>query len=394
MAPKVPLENDFRTLGLEPGAKTSEVKRAYRSLAKKWHPDRHQLEPREARTRAEKKFREIDEAYRRISKARGNISPVQQGGDSGAPKPEAPSHTGKSGTAVSAWRLRAAKFFEAAFRFIRKARFQTRLLSGARPTPILAAALFILIILIVFLPLHSPIPPDQSIEELQKLMPAPPRQVVSPSVRPPETAAIPPVFHPALPEPETPANYFTLGSTASRVLRVQGRPTQVLGDTWTYGVSEVHFKNGRVSGYNNFDGALRVKMEPGAFEGPAPRHITLGSTRQQVLLVQGTPTQVRGNRWYYGFAELIFQDGLVAGYDNYFGTLKMRLRPSTATEGGKHASFFTRGSTPDEVLAVQGTPTAVHDKRWSYGFDFVLFRDGKVSGVIDSDGALHFNVGE
>ncbi|MGC8492813.1 MAG: DnaJ domain-containing protein [Syntrophobacteraceae bacterium] len=381
MAPKVPLEKDYRTLGLEPGAKISEVKRAYRSLAKKWHPDRHQLEPREARAAAEKKFREIDEAYRRISKSRGNIPPVQQGGGPGAPKPEAPSHTERSGAAAWAWRLGAAKFFEAVFRFTRRSRFR------ARPTAIAAAALFLLI---VFLPFLSPVPPDQSIDVLQKRMPAPPHRSAPPSARPPETVAIPPASPPALPEPEAPENFFTLGSTASRVLRVQGRPTQVLGDTWTYGVSEVHFKNGRVSGYNNFDGALRVKLEPGAFNGPAPRHITLGSTRQQVLLVQGTPTQVRGNRWYYGFAELIFQNGLVAGYDNYFGTLKMLLRPSTATEGGKHAFYFTRGSTPDEVLAAQGTPTAVHDKRWSYGFDFVLFQHGKVSGVIDSDGALHF----
>lgn len=391
MAPKVPLENDYRTLGLEPGAKASEVKRAYRSLAKKWHPDRHQLEPREARSIAEKKFREIDEAYRRISKARGKIPPVRQGGDSGAPKPGAHPETSKSTTAFATSRLRAAKFFEAAFGFTRRPRFRARLLSAARPTPIPAAALFILI---VFLPLLSPIAPDQPLDVLQKLMPAPPRRGAPLPARPPETTATPPVFHPALPKPETPANFFTLGSTASIVLKVQGRPTQVLGDTWTYGVSEVHFKNGRVFGYNNFDGELRVKLEPGAFTGPAPRHITLGSTKQQVLLVQGTPTQVRGNRWYYGFAELIFQDGLVAGYDNYFGTLKMRLRPSTAVEGGKHAFYFTRGSTPDEVLAVQGTPTAVHDKRWSYGFDFVLFRDGRVSGVIDSDGALHFNAGE
>lgn len=68
----------------------------------------------------------------------------------------------------------------------------------------------------------------------------------------------------------------------------------------------------------------------------------------------------------------------------------MRLLPSAPVGHGQHEFFFTRGSTPDEVLAVQGTPTAVHRNRWSYNFDFVLFRDGKVSGVIDSDGALRF----
>ena len=74
MAPEVQSDDDFRALGLEPGAKPSEVKRAYRTLAKKWHPDRHQTASYEARALAEEKFREIDEAYRRISEPEKNSS--------------------------------------------------------------------------------------------------------------------------------------------------------------------------------------------------------------------------------------------------------------------------------------------------------------------------------
>jgi hypothetical protein len=154
----------------------------------------------------------------------------------------------------------------------------------------------------------------------------------------------------------------------------------------------VHFSEGRVCGYNNFDGSLRVKLIPGSRAGPPADYISLGSSEQQVIEVQGTPTRIKQNRWYYGFAELIFQNGLVAGYDNYFGTLKMRLTPSAPAGRPKRAFFFSKGSTPDDVLAVQGTPTAVHGNRWSYKFDYVFFRDGKVSGVVDADGALRFAV--
>ena len=48
----------YTVLGLKPGASNDEVKAAYRSLAKKYHPD---LNP--GSTEAEKKMKEINEAY-------------------------------------------------------------------------------------------------------------------------------------------------------------------------------------------------------------------------------------------------------------------------------------------------------------------------------------------
>ncbi len=375
MAPEVHLDDDFRALGLEPGAEASEVKRAYRTLVKKWHPDRHQLEPYESRVLAEEKFREIDEAYRRISKNRGKASPFRRpaGGDFSAARPAAPKP-------------------RTAFRFNRRPGSGTRLFAGTQrvqpATLSLAVAAFILILLF---PLLLDIGTYRPIRVQKKAKGHPPIEETHAPVRP-QTALPARAPHPALPKPGPAASvhFFTLGSSASRVLEVQGRPGRILGDTWIYGLSDVRFSNGRVCGYDNFGESLRVRIVPGAHKGSYPHHITIGSTKQQVLLVQGTPTRVAGNRWYYGFAELIFMNGLVTGYDNYFGTLKMRILPSTPSGHGKRASFFTKGSTPDEVLAAQGTPTAVHGNRWSYNFDYVFFRDGKVSGVLDADGALNF----
>lgn len=123
---------------------------------------------------------------------------------------------------------------------------------------------------------------------------------------------------------------------------------------------------------------------------PPPAFITIGSSENDVLRVQGTPSKVEGERWYYGFAQLRFKEGRVKEYDNYFGNLKVRLLPSKSSDTDPHKNFFTIGSTPDEVLAAQGTPTSIHGNTWSFSFSSVTFRDGKVNYVSNTDGGLHF----
>lgn len=53
----------YEILGLEPGATESDVKRAYRRLAMRWHPDRHQGESMEEQEYAAEQFRLVKEAY-------------------------------------------------------------------------------------------------------------------------------------------------------------------------------------------------------------------------------------------------------------------------------------------------------------------------------------------
>ena len=49
----------YEVLGLSKGAEDKEIKRAYRKLAKKYHPDTNPGDKE-----AEKKFKEVTEAYR------------------------------------------------------------------------------------------------------------------------------------------------------------------------------------------------------------------------------------------------------------------------------------------------------------------------------------------
>lgn len=57
--------SSYRTLGLEPGASPKAVKKAYRELVKKWHPDQFANDPRK-RDSAEVKLREINLAFEQL----------------------------------------------------------------------------------------------------------------------------------------------------------------------------------------------------------------------------------------------------------------------------------------------------------------------------------------
>ena len=64
-------DSAYKILGIEPSATDEEVKRAYRDMAKKNHPDLVSNLGEEVRQAAEKKFQEINAAYEAIKKQRG-----------------------------------------------------------------------------------------------------------------------------------------------------------------------------------------------------------------------------------------------------------------------------------------------------------------------------------
>jgi hypothetical protein len=224
---------------------------------------------------------------------------------------------------------------------------------------------------------------------------APPAFDVAPQVKEPPEPFQPRSARPGQqpgPSSESPSSEFiSIGSTQEDVLRIQGPPQVVRGQTWVYGISELGFKEGRVVRYNNFDGRLKVRILPSrAMPSPPPAFYSIGSSMDEVLAIQGTPTRMEGNRWLYGFSELRFKDGNLSEYDNFFGDLKIQLAPGKAGTGSHAERSFTVGSTADEVLLAQGTPTSIKGNLWTYQMSSVVFRKGKVHYVFNSSGNLRF----
>ena len=56
------MKDYYKTLGIPNGSSQEEIKKTYRNLAKKWHPDVNKS------LEAENKFKEINEAYEYLSK--------------------------------------------------------------------------------------------------------------------------------------------------------------------------------------------------------------------------------------------------------------------------------------------------------------------------------------
>lgn len=72
------MRDPYSVLGVSPGASDDEVKRAYRELARKYHPDNYQDNP--LADLAEEKMKEVNEAYDAITRQRSGGGNYQSGG--------------------------------------------------------------------------------------------------------------------------------------------------------------------------------------------------------------------------------------------------------------------------------------------------------------------------
>jgi len=123
---------------------------------------------------------------------------------------------------------------------------------------------------------------------------------------------------------------------------------------------------------------------PGKAHGALPEgfklkpYITVGSTRAEVIALEGNPTASSENKLVYGRSELILRYGAVVSWriDRVTSPLRVKLWPRVFVD--PYLDFFTVGSTKDEVIKVQGTPTAFTEDQFEYGGSIIYFSNNRV----------------
>ena len=63
-------DSSYKILEVDPSASDEEVKKAYRRMAMKYHPDKVSHLGEEFRKTADEKFKKVNDAYKRIKKER------------------------------------------------------------------------------------------------------------------------------------------------------------------------------------------------------------------------------------------------------------------------------------------------------------------------------------
>lgn len=115
---------------------------------------------------------------------------------------------------------------------------------------------------------------------------------------------------------------------------------------------------------------------------PAPVRIqpliTVGMTADEVIAIAGTPASSTGDKIAYEGSEFYLKDGKVAGWkiDPATASVRVKLWPNASVDTS--LQFFSVGSTRDDVLAVEGTPTTLLDDTFGYGNSEVYFRRNRV----------------
>jgi hypothetical protein len=127
-------------------------------------------------------------------------------------------------------------------------------------------------------------------------------------------------------------------------------------------------------------------VKPVATSNVPGSRFSYGSTLGEVYTTQGVPTKVDGDVWHYGDARVFFHNGRVARWsDSEPPRLKVKGESDSSPIPIPAIAQFTRGSSKDEVRAVQGTPLRETEEAWDYGLSRIYFdRSGRVSGWQES----------
>lgn len=310
--------NHYRILGLRPEAGWLELRQAYKSLVNIWHPDRFQHDAQKQRL-AEEKTKEITQSYKELAeyyKHYGALPqvfdvPEQPVAEQAAPVAEDPPEQ-QPDTASPDVVPEIDVSVSAPEPGDNKSRFVSRAIAAA------------VLIFVVYLILPPTQPNDTGSQPQSGNPPGQESDTQSDPGPSPSSPAVEPV-----PEKETKdtgdtGSVFTVGTSLGEVYAIQGVPTKTEPDVWYYGKSKVYFAKGKVVRWEESpENPLQAELNPG-MDKTRLTFFDKGSTKKQVLAIQGAPDRDAGDVWDYGVSRVYFEDGRVKGWDDSaFNPLKV-----------------------------------------------------------------------
>ncbi len=350
----------LHVLELAQDATSAEIRDAYHILVKVWHPDRFQGD-RALMEAAEAKLKEINSAYRFLAApaAGARRRPRPTPGEAARPNPQpeaqatAEPSSSRPATAAPPARMSFGWISPALgilFRLVLVAvalllcRYLWIAFDVQDSTSEAAAKVYDFGRDNLASRLEAPkrrflaaVENDLGRLGMRRLLPAPaavpqPPQAAPPAVvEPAQAASASPGSRPQ-PRPNAflrkVSPYITVGSTRGEVLDALGSPAASTDNKLVYGRSELYFKNNAVAGWriDPVASPIRVKLWPEAPVDPDLDSFTVGSTRDVVLVVQGTPTAFSEDKFEYGASEVYFQNRRVVRWKNDPASIPLRAK--------------------------------------------------------------------
>lgn len=294
---------NYRILGVPPDVTWKQLRQVYKSLVNNWHPDRFQQDTRQ-RKLAEEKTKEINQAYQELAvhyKKFGALPQVTKATKTPATNDlspqdapdthsvHAPQDTEASSAVVTSPLVRRSQWFK------------------LTPRAIAGAAL----VGIAYLTLE--------------IMPWESSDGLAPDKNHSDEAADKQKNEETYHRRPSEKKYFTFGTSLGEVYAIQGVPTKTEQDIWYYGRSKIYFAKGKVQRWEESpDNPLQTTINPGT-ERINAEFFGTGSSKKEVIAVQGVPERDAGNVWDYGLSRVYFDNDRVKGWDESpFNPLKVR----------------------------------------------------------------------
>lgn len=289
-------DRNYRVLGVEPGCSWEELRSAYRRMVRAWHPD-HRPAPGESDQPSNDTIKEITHAFRSLSdyRRRHGYLPAPAADHERAAHDNPPDAGSPNIAAAGPDPLSPSPAHSDPWTGVPRT---VRRSPSSTVTGYTIAGAIVVMGYVVLGGLWSD---EWSPDNVAQAPPSNADERANTSARGMHT--------------RLKAAYFGIGSGISDVYAIQGDPTHVTSDTWSYGASKIYFANDRVTAWESHPSfPLKADAYPSPHM-PATTTFTIGSTKKTVRAVQGLPLTEGDSIWDYGVVRVHFRHDKVIAWE-------------------------------------------------------------------------------